>query len=114
MEATNDFERVDPFRGTTQRWHVESGMLAGTVVDCAFNDDWTLVWRIVAGPRQGQAGRTRRFAMQRLRPRLFLVSFALLEDARLTAAVDMQSRRLTGFAVRGSGCEAFSGALHVL
>ncbi len=113
MEATNDFERVDPFRGTTQRWSVATGLLAGTVIDCTFNDDWSLVWRVAAGPRQGQVGRTRRFDMQRLRPRLFLVTFALLEDARLTAAVDLQARRLTGFAVRGSGSESFSGTLQV-
>lgn len=33
---------------------------------------------------------------------------------RLTAVVDMQARRLSGYALRGSGCEAFSGSLQVL
>lgn len=113
MEAINDFERVDPFRGTTHRWEVDTGMLAGTIIDCAFHEDWSLVWRVVAGPRQGQAGRSRRFEMQRIRPRLFLLTFSILEDARLAASVDMHSLRLTGYAIRGGSCEALGGSFHV-
>ena len=50
----------DRFRGTIQRWTIEGGPLAGRTADYAFNDDWSLTWRVVTGPEQGRAGRSPR------------------------------------------------------
>ena len=86
----------DRFRGTVQRWSIEAGPLAGTICDHAFNNDWSLTWRMVAGDRQGQVGRAREFVIQPVSDQVFLVSFATTPGVSVTAAVDFKSRRLTG------------------
>jgi hypothetical protein len=114
MEAVTEFERVDPFRGTAQRWMIDAGPLAGTICDCTFNEDWSIAWRIVAGTRQGQAGRARTFKVERLRTRLYLATFALADDTVVVAAVDFASGRLAGYATTGNFPHAIGGSFIAL
>lgn len=104
----------DRFRGTTQRWTVDTGPLAGTACDYAFNEDWSLAWRVVTGPAQGQAGRARRFHAQPVRAQLFLVSFPAADSVVVTAAVDFASRRFVGYETSPRDCRAIGGVLRVL
>jgi len=103
----------DRFRGTIQRWTVDSGPLAGTAYDHAFNEDWSLTWRIVAGRDQGRVGRAREFLVQPVRAQLFVVSFAPAERELVTATVDFASRRFVGFRTRGEVTEPLSGSLKI-
>jgi len=114
MEAVNAFERVDPFRGTAQRWRIEAGPLAGTICDCTFNEDWSVAWRVVAGARQGKAGRARTFQAQPLRPRLYLATFALMDDIVMAVAVDFASGRLSGYATTSQSTHAVGGSFLAL
>lgn len=104
----------DRFRGTTQRWTVDAGPLAGTACDYAFNEDWSLAWRVVAGPRQGHAGRARRFHAQPVRAQLFLVSFPVSDDVFLTATVDFASRRFVGYETSREASRAIGGGFSIL
>jgi hypothetical protein len=87
----------DRFRGTTQRWTIDTGPLAGTVCDYEFDIAWSLTWRVVAGRDQGSAGRSRRFGVQPVRAQLFLISFPVLDSEMVTATVDFASNRFVGF-----------------
>lgn len=104
----------DRFRGTIQRWTVDAGPLAGTTCDYAFNEDWSVAWRVVAGPDQGRVGRAREFLVQPLRAQLFLVTFSPDEGERLTAAIDFASRRFVSFRVMGDRTEPFSGSFRTV
>lgn len=104
----------DRFRGTVQRWTVEAGPLAGTASDHAFNEDWSLTWRVLSGPEQGRVGRAREFLVQPVRAHVFLVSFSYAEGERITASVDFASRRFVGFRDRGERCEPMSGSVRTL
>ena len=104
----------DRFRGTTQRWTLDGGPFAGTRVDCTFNTDWSLDWRVVAGQLQGRTGRARTFVQQAVRAQLFLVSFAMSDSERLTATVDFASKRLVGVFAGAEQAFAVSGVLQVL
>ncbi|HTP97857.1 MAG TPA: hypothetical protein VMN56_00940 [Casimicrobiaceae bacterium] len=103
----------DRFRGTIQRWSVETGPLAGTVCDLAFNEDWSLTWRVIAGLAQGDAGRARRFDVQPVRVQLFIVSFPIAGEV-LTVTVDFASRRFVGFRTGAADCLPVEGSIRVL
>ena len=104
----------DLFRGTVQRWTIDDGPLAGTACDYTFNADWTMTWRVVAGPRQGHVGRVRKFSVQPLRTNLFLVSFATAPNEAVTAAVDFASHRFVGFHIVVDEARPVGGSIHVL
>ncbi len=82
--------------------------------DHAFNDDWSLTWRVVAGGRQGQVGRAREFVVRPLRDELFLLSFVATPGASMIVAVDFATLRVTG-AQAGSGhCLPLSGTFRTM
>jgi hypothetical protein len=85
------------FRGTTQRWVIEAGPLAGTTLDNAFHDDGSVTWREVTGAGQGERGRARQFHVEAVAADLYLLSFSIAPGAVLTVTVDFSTRRLVGF-----------------
>ena len=104
----------DRLRGTMQRWTVDAGPLAGTVCDYAFNEDWSVTWRMVAGPEQGRVGRARGFHMQAVRAQVVLVSFLPVPGETITGTVDFASRRFVAVRTCGERSDAMSGPLRVL
>ena len=104
----------DRFRGTTQRWTVDSGPLAGTRFDCAFNTDGSIDWRVVAGDLQGRAGRARHFAQEAVRAQLFIVCFPMIDGETITITVDFASKRLVGFLMRRESAITMTGSLQIL
>jgi hypothetical protein len=105
----------DRFRGTIQRWTIDAGPLAGTAYDHAFNTDWSLTWRVVAGSEQDRVGRARQFSVQAVRSQLFLVSFPLPDGELLTATVDFASKRFVGFLTGpDDACTPLAGSIRVL
>ena len=89
----------DRFRGTTQRWVIETGPLAGTTLDYIFHNDWSVTWREVTGARQGEKGRARQFHVEAVTADLYLLSFSVAPGVVLTVTVDFSTRRLIGFKV---------------
>ena len=87
----------DRFRGTTQRWVIDAGPLAGTTLDNAFHDDGSVTWREVAGAAQGERGRARQFHVEAVAADLYLLSFSTAPGAVLTVTLDFSTRRLVGF-----------------
>ena len=73
----------DRFRGTMQRWTLANGERRAIVCDYEFCADWSVTWRVVAGPTQGQVGRARQFQIQEVRADVFVIWFA--HDARRDA-----------------------------
>ena len=105
---------IDRFRGTTQRWSVDAGPLAGTAYDHAFHDDWSLTWRVVAGDLQGRLGRARQFCVQPVRAHLYLVAFTMTPATTMTATVDFTTRRFVGFLAGPGECQPLSGSFQTL
>ena len=105
---------TDRFRGTLQRWTIDAGPLAGMSCDRAFNEDWSLTWRVVSGPSQGQVGRARRFSVQPVRAQLCLVSFPTTLGEVVTATVDFASKRFVGFHAGADYCHPVTGTIRVL
>jgi hypothetical protein len=87
----------DRFRETTQRWEIEAGPLAGTALDYSFHDDWSVTWREVTGPRQGEKGRARQFHVEPVAADLYLLSFSIAASVVLTVALDFSTYRMVGF-----------------
>lgn len=104
----------DRFRGTMQRWTLTDGARRATVCDYEFCADWSLLWRVVAGPRQGQVGRSRRFQVQQVRPDVYLITFAATPGATITAVVDFASGTLAGYASEADESRPFTGSLQFL
>lgn len=116
LRRTHAAETVpeDRFRGTTQRWTLTDGARRATVCDYEFCADWSLLWRVVAGPRQGQVGRSRRFQVQQVRPDVYLITFAPITGATITAVADFASGTLAGFASEADESRPFTGSLQSL
>ena len=87
----------DRFRETTQRWEIEAGPLAGTALDYSFHDDWSVTWREVTGPRQGEKGRARQFHVEAVTADLYLLSFSIAASVVWTVALDFSNYRMVGF-----------------
>ena len=95
--AATHVSNSDRFRGTTQRWVIEAGPLAGTTLDNAFHDDGSVTWLKVTGAGQGERGRARQFHAEAVAPDLYLLSFSIAPDAMLTVTLDFSTRHLVGF-----------------
>jgi hypothetical protein len=104
----------DRFRGTTQRWVIEGGPLAGTTLDYSFQDDWSITWREVAGARQGEKGRARQFHLEAVAADLYLLSFSIAPGVVLTVTLDFSTRRLVGFRTGPGTCIALRGLFRPL
>jgi hypothetical protein len=104
----------DRFRGTIQRWTIDGGAMSGVVLDHAFNTDWSLTWRVVAGPAQGRAGRARQFNVEPVRSQLFLISFPIFDSELISATVDFASKRVVGFLTDRDTCTRIVGSIRVL
>jgi hypothetical protein len=87
----------DRFRGTTQRWMIEAGPLAGTTLDYSFHDDWSVTWLEVAGPRQGEKGRARQFHVEAVGADRYLLSIPVAASVVLTVVLDFSTYRMVGF-----------------
>jgi hypothetical protein len=105
---------MEPFRGNVQRWTFATGTLAGSVLDAAFSEDGSLVWRIVAGPRQGESGRERRLAIQHVRTGLHLATFSLARYATLAVAIDFPDGRISGYVIDGGVTGPVAGTFEIL
>ena len=104
----------DRFRGTIQRWTIDEGATSGATLDLAFNTDWSLTWRVVAGERQGRVGRARQFNVEPVRSQLFLVWFPIFDGELVTATVDFASKRVVGFLNDRDRCSRMIGSIRVL
>ena len=104
----------DRFRGTIQRWTIDAGAMSGAILDHAFNTDWSLTWRVVAGAKQGRAGRARQFNVEPVRSQLFLVSFPIFDSELITATIDFASKRVVGFLTDQDTCTRIAGAIRIL
>ena len=69
---------------------------------------------MVAGPRQGQVGRCRRFQVQQVRPDVYLITFAATPGATITAVVDFAGGTLAGYASEADESRPFTGSLQFL
>ncbi|MFO1312943.1 MAG: hypothetical protein U1F41_12860 [Burkholderiales bacterium] len=103
----------DRFRDTSFRWRVDSGTLAGTVLDIHVHADGSVEWRVVAGPSQGRVGRSRDLARVWLGQTVASLWLPLAHDA-LSVTVDVAARRFAGFVIEGTHATPVSGTLHDL
>jgi hypothetical protein len=104
----------DRFRGTMQRWTLTNGERRATVCDYEFCADWSVSWHVVAGPTQGQVGRARQFQTQEVRADVFVIWFATMPGATLTAVVDFRSGTLTGFTGDARDTRPVTGSFRTL
>ncbi len=110
----DDPPRPDRFRDTMQRWRIRGRGQRPTVCDYVFCIDGSLTWRVVAGPAQGQVGRSREFHVQQVGPDLYLLSFAALPGIRITAAMDFRRGSVTGYGGPPDDSTPFTGTFETL
>lgn len=112
--TSTDEPNLDRFRGTTQRWTIDAGPLAGTTYDHTFHDDWSVSWRVLTGESQGRFGRARQFYVQPVRADLYLLHYAVAQFDALTVTLDFAAKRLAGFKLVAGTYVPVSGAFQTL
>jgi hypothetical protein len=105
---------IDRFRGTTQRWTIETGPLAGTTYDHTFHLDWSVSWRAVTGESQGRCGRARQFRVEPVRADIYLLCYPLAPGQMVVATLDFTHQRLVGVQSGIEYCHPLSGSFRAL
>ena len=57
---------MDSLRGKTLRWTFTDGPVAGTLFEHTFQDDGSVVWRVLEGQGKGASAQEKRYATMRV------------------------------------------------
>jgi len=88
----------DLIRGKTVRWTFADGPMAGIPFEHAFNQDGSVVWRILAGTMKGGSGQEKEYAGIKIGEGVFAVSFLARSGHTLPVILNFKNKHMNGFA----------------
>jgi hypothetical protein len=71
----SDGNAADRIHGKTMHWTWTDGPTAGTTHEHVFNDDGSMVWRLIDGPKSGKTGREKHYASEIVTDDFGIVSY---------------------------------------
>jgi hypothetical protein len=105
---------IETLRGKTVRWTFSDGQVAGMRFEHTFNEDGSVVWRIVDGPGKGASAREARCATERVSDEVHTISYLAASGHTLTAVLNVATGRVTGFASNEKEWSSQSGTFEVV
>jgi len=105
---------IETLRGKTIRWTFLDGQVAGMRFEHTFNEDGSVVWRIVDGPGTGASAREPRCATERLSDDVYAISYLAASGHTLTAVLNVATGRVIGFASNEKQWSSQSGTFEVV
>ena len=100
--------------GRTIRWTFNDGPVKGQTFDHTFNDDGSVVWRIVSGKPNAPLNRETHSGVVPLGDQVAMVSYLSSNGFTLTAALNFADMRLTAFASNGESWTMQRGSFELL
>jgi hypothetical protein len=105
---------MDSLRGKTLRWTFTDGPGAGTLFEHTFNDDGSVVWRIIEGPGKGASKQEKRYAAAPVAADVHAVSYLAASGHTLTVVLNLATGRMVGFASNNTEWYALTGTFEVV
>src|SRR5689334_16190816 len=105
---------MESLRGKTVRWTFADGPVAGMRFEHTFNDDGSVVWRILDGPGKGASAREVRCATERVSDEAHTISYLAASGHTLTAVLNVATGRMVAFASNDKEWSRQSGTFEVV
>jgi MoaF N-terminal domain len=104
---------MNSLRGMTVRWAFTDGPMAGTPKH-AFNDDGTVIWRILDGPGKGASAQEKQYAAVQVSEDVHAVSYLGKSGHTLTVVLNLATGRMFGSASSNADCHSMTGTLETV
>ncbi len=105
---------MNSLRGKTVRWTFTDGPMTGTPIEHTFNDDGTVVWRILDGPGKGASAQEKQYAAVQVSEDVHAVSYLGKSGHTLTVVLNLATGRMFGFASSNTDWHSMTGTFEIV
>ena len=102
-------QKVDPLRGKTIRWTFTDGPMAGMPIEHTFNQDGSVVWRVLGGPMTGSSAHEKEYRAVKIADNVLAISYLAASGHTLTVVLNTETKRMTGFGSNDKQWVAMTG-----
>jgi hypothetical protein len=89
---------VDSLLGKTIRWTFVDGPMPNVSFEHTFNEDGSLLWRILDGPMKGGSAKEKQYAAVKVAKEVYAVSYLAASGHTLTVVLNFETKHMCGFA----------------
>jgi hypothetical protein len=107
-------QNSDAIRGRTLRWTFTDGPMAGVPVEHTFNEDGSVVWRLVGGAMNGASAREKECAAVKITQDVYAISYLAASGHTLTVVLNFKDKRMIGFGSNEKSWTAMTGSFEVV
>jgi len=100
--------------GKSIQWSFANGPMAGTTIQHTFHDDGSVTWTILDGAHKGATAREKPCGAVQLNDNTIVVSYLAASGHTLTVALNLEDRRMSGFASSDKEWSAMSGTFEMI
>ncbi len=90
--------KSDEIRGKTLRWTFADGPMAGVPFEHNFNEDGSVVWRVLGGPMKGSSAQEKDYAAVKISEDVSAISYLSASGHTLTVVLNFKNKHMNGFA----------------
>jgi len=105
---------IDAIRGRTIRWTFTDGPMAGIPIEHTFNEDGSVVWRIVGGTMNGSSRREKEYAAVKVSEDVYAISYLAASGHTLSVVLNFKDKSMYGFGSNDKSWTAMKGAFEVV
>lgn len=106
--------KTDAIRGRTVRWTFVDGPMAGIATEHTFNEDGSVVWRIVGGPAAGSSRKEKEYAAVKIGEDVYAISYLAASGHTLTVVLNFKDKQMVGFGSNEQSWTAMKGTFEVV
>ena len=106
--------KADPIRGKTIRWVFTDGPMPGIQIEHTFNQDGTVVWRILSGSMKGASRQEKEYAAVRITDNVYAVSYLAASGHTLTVILNFETRHMNAFGSNDKEWQVLRGTFEVV
>jgi hypothetical protein len=96
------------------RWTWTAGPTAGTTHEHVFNEDGSMTWQVLNGPKSGKSGREKEYAEEMVTDEVGVVSYLADSGYTITMVLNFGDRRMVGFASNAKEWMPVKGTFEVV
>ncbi len=106
--------KSDSIRGKTLRWTFADGPMAGIPCEHTFNEDGSVVWRILGGPMKGSSAQEKEYAAVKIDEEVYTISYLGASGHALTVVLNFKNKHMNGFASNDKTWCSMTGTFEIV
>ena len=95
------------------RWTWTEGPTSGITHEHVFNEDGTMTWRVLDGPKSGKAGHEKKYGEEMIASDVGVVSYLAESGYTITMVLNFGNGRMVGFASNAKEWMPVKGSFEV-